>query len=230
MQGTTAENTALAPQTQWARNRNQDILNDRFLLSVAEGDLQRACRYLGQGADINARGQGNKTALIVAAKTGHVALALFLIEAGANLNQQDRDGATALMYAAANNDVDVTRRLIDNGADITVENKDGCQALYFAFKSNNPDLVELFEKPLKRLLKSIPGLAPKNDGIDAQTAAVSGDTMLTWAARHGQISVIRALIEAGTHIEVRNRSGQTALEIARECGHLDIVQVLENQR
>ena len=46
------------------------------------------------------------------------------------------------------------------------------------------------------------------------------DTLLTWAARHGQAEAVRLLLEAGASVGATNGGGHAALYIACQKGHL----------
>lgn len=207
------------------RKKHFQSLNGRFLRAVSENDMGTARRFLAEGADIHCRGRNAETALLMAARYGYRAMALLLLDRGALPNAQDRTGNTALMHAVTHDDLVMAARLIDAQADITQENKDGEQALTLAFRQANPDMIELFEKPLKKILMRIP--MPRQTH-SLENADPHGDTMLTWAARRGQINVIRALLESGTNAEVRNRAGLRAIDIARAAGHDQIVALLES--
>ena len=47
------------------------------------------------------------------------------------------------------------------------------------------------------------------------------------AARQGHVSIVRLLLEANAVTNDRNAEGKTALEIAKESGHQDVVNVMK---
>lgn len=55
-----------------------------------------------------------------------------------------------------------------------------------------------------------------------------GWTALMMAACEGAEEAVAWLLEQGAAVEMRDKSGQTALELARRKGHLNIVELLEN--
>jgi ankyrin repeat protein len=71
---------------------------------------------LANGADVNAKNDNGKTALMYAAEDDHFKLAYVLLANGADVNARDNDGETALMktpdYSL------VIQVLLANGADI----------------------------------------------------------------------------------------------------------------
>jgi ankyrin repeat protein len=52
---------------------------------------------------------------------------------------------------------------------------------------------------------------------------------LAWAARHGQMGMVRLLVQKGANIHATGHLGRTALEYAAEEGHEEIVEFLLDQ-
>ena len=89
--------------------------------------------------------QGGMTALLFAAREGHVAGARALLDAGADVNQpRDGDRTTPLLMATINGHFDLAKQLLDRGADPTAAAENGVTPLYAALncvwaqKSNYP--------------------------------------------------------------------------------------------
>ena len=81
-------------------------------------DQGKVQRLLARGANVNARSQTERTALLVAAAyPGTANILRLLLERGADLRAQDRAGATALALAVRSADVDVVRFLVERGLD-----------------------------------------------------------------------------------------------------------------
>ncbi|PWW80468.1 ankyrin, partial [Tuber magnatum] len=56
-----------------------------------------------------------------------------------------------------------------------------------------------------------------------------GETPLHWAAVQGFVEIVEVLLSSGAHGEMVNWAGQTALLVAAEAGHGDVVRLfLEN--
>jgi len=65
------------------------------------------------------------------------------------------------------------------------------------------------------------------DGSDVNaTDGEFGTRPLTWSVLHGNVTVLRRLLEKGANIEGTNRDGSTALHGAALLGHAEIVQTL----
>jgi ankyrin repeat protein len=87
-------------------------------LMWAVPDIAKVRLLLARGANVNARSETERTALLVAASyPGTVDLLRLLLDRGADLRAQDRGGATALSLAVRSADIDVVRFLVDRGLD-----------------------------------------------------------------------------------------------------------------
>ncbi len=88
---------------------------DKLLVAAAGlGNLTLAMKLIKEGADVDARFNGN-TALITAIKCGHPSIARLLIEKGADVNAKNRLG-TALKCALKLKMYGTAQLLCDNGA------------------------------------------------------------------------------------------------------------------
>lgn len=213
-------------------DKQQDRLNAALLEAAATDDIPAFRRAFAEGAHINARGEINETALIRAAREGRLIMTEILLGAGASLDLQDRDGRTALSYATQGGFTEIVSMLVRSGADITLDDKNGDKPLDIALRSGNPAMVALFEQPLKDLLARIPS-ADSGPRLQHRRAPACppdphGDTMLTWAAREGQENVVRAMVQSGADVFVRNRAGRTPREVAEAAGHRLVACMLED--
>lgn len=75
-----------------------------------------------------------------------------------------------------------------------------------------------------RALKAI--LAVESTVKD-ETDPVGGNSALHWAVLHRELDTIRVLLEAGADPTVRNRNGESALEIAREMRLREAIAMME---
>jgi ankyrin repeat protein len=67
----------------------------------------------------------------------------------------------------------------------------------------------------------------KNHG-NVNVTNISGDTALMWAADRDQAEVIRYLLFHGANPWLENKSGQTALDIAKKSGAKRAINILED--
>ena len=93
--------------------------------AVKAGDLNGLTRALDAGADVNARDNRSRTALMYAVDKGYLLLVEPLLAAQADPNMRGPDGATALYIAAAHGHSEIVTMLMHAGADPTIKGPKG---------------------------------------------------------------------------------------------------------
>lgn len=83
---------------------------------------------------------GAMTALMYAAREGHIDAARLLIDAGSDVNEVDKNAIDPLLMAISNNHIDMARFLIDRGANINAVDWYGRTPLFAAIEMRNVDL------------------------------------------------------------------------------------------
>jgi hypothetical protein len=180
----------------------------RDLLSAAgAGDAAAITAALEAGADIEARGEGGMTALVTATKANHIDAARALIEAGADVNAKDDIQDSAYLYAGARGHDEILRLTLDNGADLTSTNRFGGTALIPASERGLLVTVQI-------LLEA--GVDPNhvNDlrWTALHEAIVLGDGSAVY------VDVVRALIDGGADVTIRDGDGTLPRELATSRG------------
>lgn len=100
-------------------------MNSRWRDATKAGDLNRVCKLLDTGVDVNSLDEHGQTALMNAAHRGDVELTQLLIQRGADLNHTAKYGLTALMLAVINNHPQIVGFLVDAGADLAIKGSKG---------------------------------------------------------------------------------------------------------
>ena len=163
-------------------------------------------------ADITFTNQYGDNALTKASENGHLEIVRFFVnECGTTID----DHNYALMYASAYGRLDIVKFFIKkSGTDITYTDEFGENALSYAcIGYHSIDVVKY--------------LVNKCNG---NTNFIhNGDNLLTMACLVGVIDIIIFLVkECNIDINYINNSGETALMIASENGHREVVKFLEN--
>lgn len=135
--------------------------------AAAAGRVQQVRDLLLDGADVNARGPGERTPLMNAAAGGNLQTSRLLLAAGAEVNLVDARGRSALMEASAFGHAGLVKLLIGLGADVNLTDKTGLSALKLAELAGFPKVSVV----LQQAGSAPPGNAEKPpDGAEAQEA------------------------------------------------------------
>ena len=131
---------------------------------------------------------------------------------GVDVNMVDSDGRTLLMEAVIKGDHRLIELLIENGADLNIRDLKDWTALHFA--AQEYDIVSS-----RKLIES---------GSEINATDDYGNSVISRAvlSSRGRGEVIRALIENGANINLKNRSGISALDLARSISNYDVVQFM----
>uniref|UniRef100_A0A672T631 Histone-lysine N-methyltransferase EHMT2-like n=1 Tax=Sinocyclocheilus grahami TaxID=75366 RepID=A0A672T631_SINGR len=136
-----------------------------------------------------------------------------LQRAGAKVDAQDKTLRTPLLEAIVNNHVEVVKYLIQSGACVYHAEEDGSTGLHHAAKLGNLEVLML-------LLST--------GQVDLNTQDSGGWTPIIWAAEHRHIDVIRALLNRGADVTVRDKEMNVCLHWASFAGSAEIVELVLN--
>jgi ankyrin repeat protein len=173
----------------------------RFFRSVQIDDATTVGKMLAAGTvspnavDPISREPG----LIVALREGASRVAaVMLADPAINLEQNAPNGNTALMMASFKHNAPVVRALLAKGA---IVNRPGYTALHFSAAAGDDDITRI--------------LLDHHAFIDAEAPAKFTPLML--AAREGQESTVKVLLEAGADATLKNSESLTAAQIAERA-------------
>lgn len=159
---------------------------------------------IGAGANVDARGRGEWTPLIVALESHQPnGTIVALISAGADVNALGREGKTPLMYASMKGDAELAKTIIAAGGAVPAQDTNGNTALVFAVQCASEECVRLLVEA----------------GANVHWRSQIGDTLLHSLADAdcqdlSPVRVARLLIRNGANVSARNCTGDTALEMA----------------
>ena len=160
----------------------------RLMQMLRDGDQQKFKKLASKDPKAaNLKGQGGATPLMQAVLYGDAGSVQLLLDKGADPNVRNEAGATALMWAV--DDLEKTRLLLDHGADVNAQSNDGRTPLLIAAGQNGCNEI------VKLLLDRGASLTAKSPSI------VGYSTPLSEAARVGDESLLRMLIERGAEVK-----------------------------
>lgn len=178
--------------------------------------------------------EGGWTALTLATRQKHMEIAELLVRAGANPRKPIPYGETVLMAAARQgcqelvrylvNDIEKARGSGETGteSDLDSSDKHGWTALALAVHQGHVEIAELFI----------------NAGANPISSSPEGETVLMLAAKQGKVVLTQHLVGEmeksrrcrepcpESHIDFADKRGWTALTLAAQAGHTEIVKML----
>ncbi|XP_062515340.1 cyclin-dependent kinase 4 inhibitor C-like [Corticium candelabrum] len=181
--------------------------------AVEKGDIQSVTRLLEMQVDINTRDEDGDTLLIKACWKKNKEMVEFLLAKSVDVNGTDWRGCTALIVSAFIGSEEITDLLL-NVKDIDVMKKDdilGITAIHYAAQNNHVTIVERLSSC------SVPVDINDNDGC----------TPLWWAAMDGHVRCVDVLLKHGASPQHENKYGGSPLEIAKQWGRSDVVEMME---
>jgi len=194
---------------------------------------------LSAASSISPIPRGGFTALLFAAREGDLETTRAMLDGGVDINYGDVDNTTALVVAIMNKRFSLAKFLIDRGADPNIVDASGRTSLYASIDIRNEDWSTLPNRttddplPSLEVVKALlaKGAAvntplkrplPGRSGMDSgDTVLNDGTTPLIRAARTGDATVMRLLLEKGADPKLTTRDGNNALMIAAGVGYRD---------
>ena len=164
------------------------------------------------GSDVGAVSEIGNAAVHYAALNGRDStLSLLVSELGAQVDASDEVGATAFHIAAKQGRISTIRVLSKLGADVDACTEVGLTALHIAAVCNHESTIQVLVRELGAVL---------------DTENTEGCTAVHLAAERGNKCSILALAEVGADLNAKAWGGETALRIAEENDHVEIVRIL----
>lgn len=229
---------------------NSRVLNFLFFDAAERGCIELVRRFFDLGAAIEARDRLGNTGLLIAARAGEKQIVELLLAEGSEIEQQNLAGSTALLRAVTMNRRRTAKILLKAGAEPNQANKQGVAPLAAAAFNGNDRLVKLLldsgadpgtvdatgKAPMVyATAKGFAGIAAKllEVGVDVNVRYGNDLTALMWAAGHSNdvpvgegLDTVNLLLDRRARTGLADNRGRTALMIAAERGHAEIVSRL----
>ena len=196
---------------------------DRFgataLARAAEAGQDGMAEFLiAAKADLNARAVSGSTPLFLAAEAGRAATVRLLLARKADPNLPGRGGLRPLAAAAFNGEAEMADALLAAGADPNAIDDSGKAAVLYAASKGYGAIV-------RRLAEA---------GVDLDRRYDHGLTALMWAAGYADeagVDDVRQtlgfLVDKGVALNAKDDRGKSALAIARDLRHREVVDFLQ---
>ena len=211
---------------------------------AAKGDVAGMTSALENGANVHCYDSALRyavgwTALHHAAKGGHEAAVLLLLQAGAAVDAVDYMRTTPLMLAARGNHDRVVSLLLTSGADaVRAEasiwpNNNGRTALHWASYYGHAAAAAALCEHVAAAPRAHD--EPEQTGMGSATSRPNGvlgavdalqRSALHWAARRGHAECLAVLLHCGAQVAGRDRKGKLARELAAAHAHDECTAML----
>ena len=114
-----------------------------LMKSAYEGNLENVKNLIKNGANVNAKDNFGRTALLLACgNLKGLQVVQYLLKNGADIEIETINGLNALIWAAFNGNIKVVKELIKNGADINDKDHFGESALIWAVYHGHIDTIK----------------------------------------------------------------------------------------
>ena len=194
----------------------QQAINTQLIQAAEAGDTAVVLSLLQSGAEINARDERGRTAVMAATHANRVDTVRALIDAGADINIRDNRSDNPFLYASAEGLYEIVNLTIQAGADTRLTNRFGGTALIPAAERGHVEIVR------DLLTRTDVDVNHVNDL--GWTALLEAIILSDGGERHQQI--VQLLADHGANINIPDLNGITPLQHARARGFTQIEQIL----
>uniref|UniRef100_A0A8I3NLU4 Ankyrin repeat domain 31 n=2 Tax=Canis lupus familiaris TaxID=9615 RepID=A0A8I3NLU4_CANLF len=193
-----------------SRINRRNIFGENLLYQAAlHNDVDLIHRYITKGGNVNQPSYAGWTALHEASVGGFYQAASELLKGGAHVNIKGMYQITPLHDAVINGHYKVAELLLLNGADPLLKSDNGKCALD---EAKDSCMKRLLEKYVPKYQKHYLTSEMKTAGINKRRAR--GESRLHLAARRGTLSLVKAPIESGADVNLKDNAGWTPLHKA----------------
>ncbi|MHC5267894.1 ankyrin repeat domain-containing protein [Enterococcus sp. LJL98] len=190
-----------------------------LIKAVEENQIEEVKEILKQKHElVNEQNAQGETALLFATQQNQVAIAKQLIDAGADINLQDTIQDSPYLYAGAQGRTEILAYMLEKATpDQQIVNRYGGNALIPAAEKGHVANVKLL-------------LADGRVAIDHQNNFGYTALIEAVALRDGSpiyLEIVQELLKYKADASLRDNSGRTAEDYAKELGYMDILKELQ---
>lgn len=159
----------------------------------------------------------NESELLIAVHNNDIEVAINLIDQGANVNLQDNISDSPYLYAGAQGRTEILEHMLKYAdIDFSVVNRYGGNTLIPAAEKGHIDNVKLL-------------VADNRIDLDFQnnfgyTALIEAVALTDGSEKF--VEIVKILVDAGADITLKDKSGKTALDYAKEKSYDEMIEII----
>ncbi len=178
-----------------------------LFVAIEKDNINLIKFFLEKTKDINMLDSNDENAIFKTIDKNNLEFTKLLVDKNININQKNKNGITPIFKTVIDDDyLEITKYLIEKGADITLKSKEGL----------NPVLLSAKNKAIRNL-----DFLLKNGG-DINSTDNNGDTLLMYGVYFNNDKFIKYLLDKKININIKNKDGKTASDLADESFKLAI--------
>ena len=193
-----------------------DTMTAELHRATKANDVALIKKLLASGAEIDARGADQRTALLIATHANAIDAARALIAAGANVNAKDNIQDTPYLYAAAEGRLEILGMTLKAGANLKDTNRYGGTGLIPAAHHGHPEIV-------RELLKTDIAI----DHVNRLGWTALLETIILSDGGPVHQDILKQLIAAGANVNLADGAGMSPLAHVKQRGFKEMIAMLE---
>ena len=156
--------------------------------------------------------------LFIAIEKNDISGVKLALKNGAKLNMNDKHGQSPLLLSLKDSKLDIVKYLVENGADVNAKsfNKHARgTALIYASSNNRVEVMNY--------------LLDHGANINETTDPME-ESSLFWTVAKGYVEGTELLLKRGIMENLKNKKGETALDIGRKLNRTQLVNLIEQYK
>ncbi|MGE7842807.1 ankyrin repeat domain-containing protein [Lysinibacillus sp. NPDC093712] len=191
-----------------------------LIQAVEKNDVEKVLEIIQDSSyPIDETNDKGETPLLIATHENYIEVAKRLIDAGADINQQDHIQDSAYLYAGAQGKTEILKYMMEHAEpNQKIVNRYGGNALIPAAEKGHLNNVKLLLKDGK--------VDINHQNKFGYTALIEAVALTDGSVVYQQI--VEELLAYNANKELRDNSGKTALDYAKEMGYSKMIEMLED--